>query len=185
MDGWKKKRTVMHRYNVTAGIYDMRYAEEQGAKIEAALKHVRFDGNAMILDVGCGTGILFDYVARKAAMVVGLDISRETLLKAKGRTKNQVNVHLILADADNVPLAGKSFNRVFAMTLIQNTPDPDKTLKEIKRVAEDEAFVVVTGLKRVFSRKGFEQLLANAGLKIVALKNEALKCYVAVCSKEG
>ena len=40
MNGWLKKRRVMRRYDLTAEMYDMRYAEEQAAKIRAGLKHV-------------------------------------------------------------------------------------------------------------------------------------------------
>jgi hypothetical protein len=35
MGSWLKKRRVMQRYDLTAEIYEMRYVEEQTAKIEA------------------------------------------------------------------------------------------------------------------------------------------------------
>jgi len=173
----------MRRYDVTANIYDVRYTEEQLAKIEAALKNMKMKGKGLVLDAGCGTGFLFNYVADKAEATVGVDISRKTLLQAKERAKNFANVHLLWADADNIPLKSNIFSSVFAMTLIQNTPDPHDTLNEIKCVAKDDAVIVVTGLKKIFTRETFEQLLRNAGLKIVALEDEGLKCYVAVCTK--
>jgi ubiquinone/menaquinone biosynthesis C-methylase UbiE len=182
MSVWDKKRDVMRRYDVTAQIYDMRYAEEQTVKIEAALKHVKAGADS-VLDVGCGTGVLFSYVASKAETTVGLDISWKTLLKAKGRGKNYADVYLMRADADSMPFKSKVFGMVFAMTLIQNTPDPYRTLREIERVAKDSAAIVVTGLKRVFARAAFERLLRNAGLRIVAWEEENLKCYVAICKK--
>ena len=182
MSVWDKKRDIMQRYDVTAQIYDMRYAEEQTAKIVAALKHVKVKAGR-VLDVGCGTGILFSYVADKARTTVGLDVSKRTLLKARQRAKTHASVHLILADADNMPLRDKVFGRVFAMTLIQNTPSPAETLNEIRRVAKDNALIVVTGLKKVFTKSILRQLLKNAGLNIIAMENEGLKCYVAVCTK--
>jgi ubiquinone/menaquinone biosynthesis C-methylase UbiE len=181
MREWERKRVVMHRYDLTADIYDMRYAEEQTAKIEAALENLKIEKPALILDVGCGTGILFDYVAGKAGVTVGLDISRKILFKAKNRAKNFGDTHLVLADADNMPFKDDIFNHVFGMTLLQNMPKPVKTLKEIRRVARRDAVVVVTGLKKVFSFEEFEELLLNAGFVIVDLKGEDLKCYVAVC----
>jgi malonyl-CoA O-methyltransferase len=160
----------------------MRYAEEQAAKIEAALRHVEIKAD-VVLDVGCGTGILFNYVADKARMTVGVDVSTKTLLKAKERAKNHASVHLVCADADNMPLRDKVFDRVFAITLIQNMPRQTETLNEIRRVVKDNALIVVTGLKKVFTRSKLEQLLKNAGLNIIAMRNEDLKCYVAVCTK--
>lgn len=183
MSGWIKKRRVMRDYDTTAGMYDRRYAEEQAAKIEAALKHVNNDTCKSVLDVGCGTGILFDYVADEARTLVGLDLSKKILLHAKQRSEKRSNVHLVQADADNMPLKSQSFTHVFALTLIQNAPDPKQTLKEIKRVAEEEATIVITGLRKIFSKLALTQLLENAGLKIEALEEKSLKCHVVVCTQ--
>jgi len=183
MGEWERKREVMERYDLTAHMYDMRYAEEQEAKFEAALKSLKIGSCCKVLDAGCGTGLLFRHVASKAEMVVGLEISRETLLKAKERAEEFQNIHLVMADADFMPFRDSAFSMVFAFTLIQNMPDPAKTLEEIKRVAEDSAQIVVTGLKKIFSLQAFENLLRNAGLGIVSLEKEELKCYVATCSK--
>jgi ubiquinone/menaquinone biosynthesis C-methylase UbiE len=182
MAGWYKKREIMHRYDVTACMYDMRYAEEQKAKIEAALRNLTIGKRDFVLDAGCGTGLLFGYVDCRA-VVVGVDISRKTLFQAKENAKDFWNVHLVLADADNMPLKESVFSHVFAFTLIQNMPDPVRTLNEVNRIAKPEGAIVVTGLKSIFSREGFEELLRNAGLKIAALEDEDLKCYVAVCTK--
>lgn len=183
MSEWDKKRDVMHRYDLTAHIYDTRYAEEQTAKIEAVIESINMEKEASVLDVGCGTGLLFEYVANKAEAIVGLDISRETLLQAKRHAKKFANVHLILADSDNVPLKEDVFSHVFALTLIQNTPNPFKTLNEIKRVSKENAVIIVTGLKKKFPIKAFKRLLHDAGLDVIAAKSESLKCHVAVCTK--
>jgi ubiquinone/menaquinone biosynthesis C-methylase UbiE len=183
MSEWDKKRGVMHRYDLTAHIYDMQYAEEQTAKITAALEGLKMEKHSLVLDAGCGTGLLFGYVADKAEATVGLDISRKILLQAKKRVKNFRNIHLILADADNVPLKENIFSHVFGITLIQNMPNPVKTLNEIRRVAKDDAVIVVTGMKKAFALEEFEELLRDAGFNIIVLKYESLKCYVAVCTK--
>ncbi|MGB9714306.1 MAG: class I SAM-dependent methyltransferase [Candidatus Bathyarchaeales archaeon] len=183
MGEWTKKRGVMERYDLTAHMYDMRYAEEQKAKFEAALKSLKANNYGKVLDAGCGTGLLFEHVAPKAEMVVGLEVSRKTLLKAKERARGFRNVHLVMADADFMPFRDCAFSTVFAFTLIQNMPDPVKTLEEIGRVVEDSAQIVVTGLKKIFSLQAFENLLHDAGLEIVSLEEEGLKCYVATCLK--
>jgi len=183
MNEWDKKRALTHRYDLTAHIYDMQYAEEQTAKIRVALEGLRIEKHSLILDAGCGTGLLFGYVADKAETTVGLDISRKILLQAKKRAENFQNINLILADADNMPLKENIFSHVFAVTLIQNMPKPAKTLNETRRVAKDDAAIVITGMKKAFLLKEFEELLQDAGFNIAALKDEGLKCYVAVCTK--
>lgn len=181
MSEWDKKRDVMRHYDLTAHIYDRQYAEEQTAKIETALKRVRVKKHSLVLDSGCGTGLLFNHIKNKLKALVGLDLSRKILFQAKKRAKRFPNVHLICADADNTPLKEGVFNYVFAVTLIQNTPNPVKTLNEIKRVAKRDAVMVVTGLKKKFTLENFEELLHRADLNVIALKSENLKCHVVVC----
>ena len=183
MNEWDKKRNLMHRYDLTAHIYDMQYAEEQTAKIQAALEAVKIEKHSLVLDAGCGTGLLFGYVADKAGTTVGLDISGKILLEAKKRAENFQGLYLILADADNMPLNENIFSHVFGITLIQNMPNPAKTLDEIRRVAKDDAVIVITGMKKAFTLEEFEDLLRHAGFSIIVLKDEGLKCYVAVCTK--
>jgi ubiquinone/menaquinone biosynthesis C-methylase UbiE len=173
----------MRRYDATAQIYDTRYREEQAAKIKAALRHVQLDAGAVVLDVGCGTGLLFGHVADAAERVVGLDFSRKSLLAARDRSKTFSSVGLVLADADSMPFKDHVFSHVFAFTLIQNMPCPAETLQELERAARSKAVFVVTGLKRIFARKAFEALLESAGLHVVAFEDgDDLKCFVAVCA---
>jgi ubiquinone/menaquinone biosynthesis C-methylase UbiE len=182
MSEWKSKREVKQRYDSTAHIYDIRYSEEQTAKIEAALEHVNLQKRGLVLDAGCGTGLLFNHFANKVESLVGLDISRKMLLQAKNRERQLSDVHLICADTDNMPLIEEAFDYVFAVTLIQNTPNPIETLNEIKRVAKKDAVIVVTGLKKKFTFQEFKALLHAAGLSVIALQSENLNCHVAVCT---
>jgi ubiquinone/menaquinone biosynthesis C-methylase UbiE len=180
MESWNKKRRIMRRYDLTASIYDMRYEEEQTAKIEVALKNIKARGLA--LDMGCGTGLLFQRIAEKSTRVIGVDISRKTLTNAKKRAKGFRNVHLVLADADHVPFDSGLFDSVYAFTVIQNMPNPENTLAEMRRAAKPGSTVVVTGLKKCFSREAFVSLLETAGFRVLGLEDECnLKCYVAVC----
>jgi ubiquinone/menaquinone biosynthesis C-methylase UbiE len=174
----------MQRYNVTAQMYDVRYAEEQEAKYKAALAGLNVAG--AVLDVGCGTGLLFSHVAAHAEMVVGADVSVKLLLQARERAKTFGNVHLVQADADHLPVKGNCFAVVFAFTVLQNMPKPAETLTELKRTAKHGGSIVVTGLKKAFSLEAFKALLHHAGLRVVSLKDDVvLKCHVAVSVQDS
>ena len=183
MSGWQKKRSVMRRYELTAEMYDNRYAEEQTAKIIAALKNLT-EPNGHSLDAGCGTGLLFNYVANEARLTVGIDISKKTLMLALRRIRDMKisNVFLVQADMDNMPFDTGVFGRIFSMTVLQNSPDPGRTLAEIKRVGKHDVVFVITGLKNIFSKVAFRHLLKNAGMRIVTFEEKDLKCYVAICT---
>ena len=178
---WDQKRKILRRYDLTAEMYEMRYAKEQVAKYEASLEHLNIARNSNVLDVGCGAGLLFSHVAAEAQTVVGVDISGKLLLQAKERARDFRNVHLVQADADHLPFKDSYFSIVFAFTVLQNVPKPLGTLSEIKRNAKCDASIVVTGLKKVFSLEAFRELLQNASLQVVTLVDaDVLKCYVAV-----
>jgi len=180
LNTWDQKRKLIRRYDLTAKMYDVRYAEEQELKYKTALKRLKAIRNSNVLDVGCGTGLLFKHVAAEAKTVVGVDISGKLLLRAKESARDFRNIHLIRADADHMPFKDNHFSVVFAFTVLQNMPKPLETLNEIKRVAKLEASIVVTGLKMIFSLEAFRKLLQSAGLQLVSLEDaDALKCYVA------
>ena len=181
MNKWNQKRRIMRRYDLTARMYDARYAEEQAAKYQAALAHLNITGHSTVLDVGCGTGLFFSHIAPQAQTVVGVDISRLLLLQAKKRAQRFHNVHLVQADGDHLPFSDKQFSVVFAFTVLQNMPKPLETLSELKRNAECCGHVVVSGLKKAFSLEDFSALLQDAGLKVVYVEDaDGLKCHVAV-----
>ena len=180
MNNWKKKRSVMRRYNLTAAMYESRYQEEQEVKYGAALEKLDLRHISVALDAGCGTGIFFRKVACMAEAIVGVDISRNLLRLALKRAKEYGNVSLVLADADNLPFQENVFDVVFVFTVLQNMPEPIETLRHLQFSAKTDAYFVVTGLKATISVNDFEIILREGGLRIVTLQDkEAVKCYVA------
>jgi ubiquinone/menaquinone biosynthesis C-methylase UbiE len=179
---WNNKRRTMWRYDQSAAVYDTQYCKEQQEKIEVALTDSTFKKENIILDAGCGTGLLLSNMAKRVKLVVSIDVSASIIKQAKKRMKKYVNTALIRADADFTPFMNGTFDIVFAVTLLQNMPTPFWTIKELKRVTKHDSTIIVTGLKKVFSREDFAFLLMKAGLKIKSLKHyEKLKDYVAVC----
>jgi ubiquinone/menaquinone biosynthesis C-methylase UbiE len=183
MREWKEKRRTMRHYDQQAAIYDVQYLGEQNAKIEGALSITELKPDETVLDLGCGTGFLFQHINKTIRLIVGLDISSNVLREAKKRTKKLANVALVRADADNTPFPECIFDRVFAITLLQNMPDPMRTITEMKRVGKPQAIFAVTGLKKKFTQEGFINLLKMARLKISALETaQQLKGHIAVCT---
>jgi len=186
MTEWKKKRRTMRHYDQSASLYDAQYYEEQKAKIKTALAELAIKKQSIILDAGCGTGLLFPHVAKKAKLVVGIDVSFSILKEAKKRAKRQANAAIVRADTDCEPFQNDTFDAAFAITLLQNTPNPHQTLTEMKRVTKQNATIIATGFKKAFSQKEFNQLLRVAGLEIKALRlDENLKEYIATCTKSS
>jgi len=184
MPMWDRKRQVMRHYDRTAKFYDTQYHEEQEAKIRAAIDNLTLNEDNIILDAGCGTGLLFAHIIDKSRFIVGTDISREVLREAMKKAKSYKKVALVLADADNMPFHNRPFNVVFAITLLQNTPSPRATLNEIKRLSKSNATIVVTGLRKAFAEEEFSKMLKQADLRITVRKlDKQMREYVCVCIK--
>ena len=182
MKEWKEKRATTRHYDRQATIYEVQYRGEQKSKIEDILKNIGLRTNEQILDLGCGTGFLFQYIPQKVGFFVGVDISLNTLKEAKKRIKNRSNIALIRADADNTPFSDSTFDKIFAITVLQNMPEPVKTIIEMIRTGKTEAIFAVTGLKKKYTQKSFVNTLEKAKLKVVSLNSsQQLKGYVALC----
>jgi ubiquinone/menaquinone biosynthesis C-methylase UbiE len=185
MGEWKTKRTNMHHYDQLSLIYDTQYAEEQNAQIEAALNNTKPEENELVLDLGCGTGLLFEKVAKPAGLLVGVDISSKILQEAKKRAKRFPNTAVLRADADCTPFQNQTFDYVFAVTLLQNMPKPLKTIQETRRVSKPQSAIILTGLKKKFTQEYFMKLLKKSGLNVSTLKtNPQLKGYIAICQNK-
>ncbi|MDR0797612.1 MAG: class I SAM-dependent methyltransferase [Nitrososphaerota archaeon] len=185
MNSWREKRSVANRYNITSGSYDEQYAQEQEAKYCAVQKVLNWSGDCgcggVVLDVGCGSGLFFSCVADKVQSVVGVDISRNLLLKAKVRAKFFCNVHVVQADADFLPFKDSLFDVIFSFTVLQNMPIPKKTLCEFKRHITTGGKLVVTGLKKVFGLTVFLDLFETNELRLLEFIDDSdLKCYIAL-----
>jgi ubiquinone/menaquinone biosynthesis C-methylase UbiE len=184
MDEWQKKREVMLHYDQTAGSYDAQYSEEQNAKMEAALRNIVLEENDIALDIGCGTGLLFLHIADKTRLLIAIDISRKLLKQAKKRAKQYLNIALIQADADHTPFRNQTFHALFAITLLQNIPNPTATLEEIERITRPEATIGLTTLKKRFTQKAITELLKKAKLKIIIPKTTAkTRDHIITCQK--
>ena len=169
----------MKRYDLTAEMYEERYAVEQKEKFKVALENVRV-ARRTVLDVGCGSGLFFSHVATEAKLVIGVDISRKLLLKANDRAKAFGNVAVLQADADHLPVRDNLFDVIFSFTVLQNMPEPCDTLDEIKKASKRRGEIVVTGLKKAFPLDKFADILNGSGLRLVSfVEKEDLNCYVA------
>jgi len=186
---WKRKREAIRHYDRLAAVYDTLYGEEQRMKIKLALAAVPVTGSDAVLDAGCGTGLLYDYIGGALGLLVGVDTSLGLLKVAahrSNRRRGRSSVCLVCADIEYLPFPRRIFDKVFAFTLLQNVEDPSVALHEMIRVVKEHFVIVVSGLKKSFSEEGLRCFLANAGLDCVFVEAaEEAKDIVAVCRRSS
>jgi len=94
-----------------------------------------------VLDIGCGTGILFDMLRRKVGSngsVTGVDFSFEMAQKAHWNFPFH-NVNVVDADAVTLPFADSSFDIAVAFAAFPHFSDQRKALDETHRVLKANA----------------------------------------------
>lgn len=177
---WTAKLRTMKHYNAIARRYDELYGGEQLAKMKLVEQEICIEAGELILDVGCGTGLLFELIAPKVKLLIGLDISFEQLKIAYKKMKRFTNVQLVRADAEYTPFRENIFDRVIAVTLLQNLSDPEKFLREVIRINKPHGEFVVTALKKKIDKDRLISLFRKAGLDFRFLEEET-KDYIVLC----
>ena len=108
--------------------------------IEVGLKDAK-----LILDVGCGSGIVTRDIARLTkGKVVAVDGSKDMIKVAKNVLKPYKNVELKVGDANNLPLEDNMFDIVTCNLLLMWTDDPQKVVNEMSRVTKPGGTVLAT-----------------------------------------
>jgi SAM-dependent methyltransferase len=94
-----------------------------------------------VLEVGSGLGILANEVAAAATgvEVVGIEVSAEQLAAARP----QPRVTFSQGDAHAIDFPDASFDLVYARYLLEHVADPDRVLREMRRVARPGGRVAV------------------------------------------
>lgn len=91
--------------------------------------------NGKILDLGCGTGILSEYILKKqpSLHIYGIDISNRAIDVANKKLKKYKNVQFQTGDVTKLPFKDNYFDMAMCNSILHHVP-LNETLAEIKRV---------------------------------------------------
>lgn len=119
--------------------------------------------DALILDLGCGTGRLLPMVHRKGHKAFGTDFSANSIKTAhKFIRRNGTQCHLMVSDAEYLPFKDRVFDGVICWGLLEYVNDPSRILAEVNRVTQDTSVIVLACLNResvLFKFKKFKNKL--------------------------
>ena len=85
----------------------------------------RIPPGARVLDVGCGNGIVYEFLAKKSIRYTGVDVSNKLIQIARRRAKALQGKPLYtfkVASALNLPFKDKYFTHVLCMAVIHHIP---------------------------------------------------------------
>jgi len=98
-----------------------------------------------VLDIGCSSGVITQYLARHSGTVVGIDVDKNAIKEAVADSKDIKNLSFKLASGTVLPFKGNSFDIVICHQVYSFISNPPKMMKEIYRVLKTEGFCLFTG----------------------------------------
>jgi ubiquinone/menaquinone biosynthesis C-methylase UbiE len=102
-----------------------------------------------LLDVGCGDGALASELARRGAIVTGLDADPAMIAAARRRTKIEgTQLHLVEGQAERLPFNDAAFDLVVAVTVLCFVRDAERAFMEMARVLKPGGRLVIGELGR-------------------------------------
>ncbi len=111
------------------------------------LSHVDFKDHWTMLDIGCGGGATLQRLLKRSkdAKVYGIDISEESIAKARDVNAAQLDsqVFLTQGSAAQLPYEDRKFDLVTAVETVYFWPELPKCLKEIYRVMKPGAIFAI------------------------------------------
>jgi ubiquinone/menaquinone biosynthesis C-methylase UbiE len=135
------KKITKDYYSSIASGYDELYGEEQLSKFKTVLERIEFQKSDIILDVGCGTGLLVYFICERVSRIVGIDLSRKMIEKRKKCRSSD----FLVCDAESLPFRKRTFNKVLSFTVVQTIENPNRMFEEIRRVCRGKVAITVLG----------------------------------------
>ncbi len=180
-----KKKKIIEKYNSTSDFYDKRYKAIQEEKYEIVLKNYKAN-EKIILDMGCGTGLFFDYITKSIKKqgeikcnYVGVDISWNMLLRFKSKVINynfnKYALNLLLSDMEYLPFRENIFYSMFSLTSFQNLPHIQIGIIESFRVSKNNADYKFSILKKNLDLQWLLKILKPKIEEIEVIEKENLE----------
>jgi len=128
-------------FDLLAAEWDLMFTAEDLERLSHIVDQLDVQPGQDVVDLGCGTGILFDMMRRKVGSegtVTGVDFSLQMVLKAH-RNFPFSNVTVVDADVLALPFCDDSFDLGVAFAAFPHFSDKQLAVDEVHRVLKDGA----------------------------------------------
>jgi ubiquinone/menaquinone biosynthesis C-methylase UbiE len=150
----------LRNFDRVAEIYDSTRALPEpvmAAAVDALEAELR--GAGAVLDAGVGTGRFAAPLRDRGVEVVGLDLSRSMLRKAKGKGL----ANLVRGDVTAMPFAGRAFGSCLMVHVLHLVDDPLKLAVEAARVCRSHVLSLFEMSDHVTERDEYVRLGLESG----------------------
>lgn len=145
---WEREGAAAEHELLTEFLEEVAETETIRSVIAQSVAWMNLTPGAGVLDVGCGTGVVFDAFAGaigNTGEITGLDHSDEFLTAARERAEAggyAETVTLVRGDAHELPFPDASFDAAHVERVLMHIADPDRALRELRRVVKPGGWIV-------------------------------------------
>jgi ubiquinone/menaquinone biosynthesis C-methylase UbiE/DNA-binding transcriptional ArsR family regulator len=150
-------------FSSSAGQWDRMRDELFGDRVHLAAMGALADGDAVVGDLGCGTGQVSAALAPFVTRVIAVDTSAAMLQAAKKRLAGLDNIDLRRGELEALPIDDERLDVAVLMLVLHHTPEPEKALSEVSRVLRPGGRVIV-GDMLPHDRESYRQQMGHVWL---------------------
>ena len=146
--------------------WDLQFTAEDLERLSHIVEDIDIREGMEILDLGCGTGVLFDLLRRRvgaAGTITGVDFSIQ-MARVAHRNFPFANVNVVDADALALPFRDSSFDVAISFSAFPHFSDQQLALAEVDRVLKPNAVFCIIHL---VSSKELSDIHHRAGGAVV------------------
>ena len=134
-------KTIYTRYS---SVYDRIFSHFFFPRIKLGINKSRISEGDRVIEVGIGTGMSLPLYPG-GCKVVGIDVTRKMLEKAREKKEKHKldHVELIEMDAEQMTFEDNSFDHAVAAFVVTVVPNPEKMVAEMKRVTKAGGNIVI------------------------------------------
>jgi len=125
-----EKKDIIEFFDRRAHSWDA-VNDKNDAVIEKILDNARLSAHMKVLDVACGTGVMFDYYLRRGVgSVTAVDISPNMARLAAEKYAHEPKVQVICGDIEELNF-DRSFDRIVVYNAFPHFPQPEKLIERL------------------------------------------------------
>ena len=175
-----KRLSSVDKYEVTSDSYDQLYRGEQYSKFRYIFFEKKLPIKNVILDIGCGTGLLIEFMKKHGIdffkIYFCLEPSMNMLMKVIEKGLCDERIVLLNGYGENLPIRDRVVDAIYLFTVWDNVEDRESLIKEVLRVLAPKGYVLISTLGKVHGPKPSDYF---NGFKLIGCKIDCFYLYQA------
>src|SRR5215471_1162367 len=150
-------------FSSAAGQWDKLREELFGATSHLRALAGLLEPDAVVGDLGCGTGKVSEWIGLFADRVIAVDASREMLAAARQQLGSYKNVQLRHGSLEKLPIADAELDVALMMLVLHHLPEPKRVLLEAARTLKPGGRLLVLDMMP-HEREEYRQTMGHVWL---------------------